>query len=469
LRIYEINTRLHCNSFDQITASELAEIARLGFDAIWPMGVWQISKGALKVSKIISEDFEGSPYAIPDYRFNREFGGKSKFRSLVERAHSSGLSVIVDFVSNHMALDSKWIDSNPSFFIRSNPRVRHQKEGEYFLHKSGEVVAFGRDPFFPPWHDTAQLDYANPKLRESMTEVLLWISRFADGVRCDMAMLVLRDHIREQWYSNAPEGWFDNQMPQEFWQEAISEVKRSRPDFTFIAETYWDKERLLLDMGFDLVYEKKLYDALVGHNAEQVNERLSLAVEQLERSLCFIENHDEQRAASIFAAKDNLAAAALILSLPSSSLIHEGQMEGKRERLPVQRLRPLTDEPADPILKQSYEEILAVTSQDVFRHGSFQSFDCGVWGTVSFLRQDATRVVAYIGQISQGWHKFYNTPLDLSHPGHAIGATGRLQITNLLNQQSIVVGEIGGTYKITLDQLGVVESTEFCLIEASLE
>lgn len=469
MRIYEINTRVHCNSFDQITSSELNEISRLGFDAIWPMGVWQISKGALKVSKIIAEDYEGSPYAIPDYKFNRELGGKSGFRNLVERAHSSGLAVIVDFVSNHMALDSKWIDTNPEFFVRSNPRIRRQKTSEYFLHKSGEVVAFGRDPFFPPWNDTAQLDYTNLKLRESMTEVLLWISRFADGVRCDMAMLVLRDHIGEQWYSDAPEGWLESQMPQEFWQEAIAEVKKTRPDFKFIAETYWDKERLLLDLGFDLVYEKKLYDALVGRNAEQANERLALDVEQLERSVCFIENHDEQRAASIFAAKDNLAAAALILSLPASSLIHEGQMEGKRERLPVQRLKPLTDEPADPILKQSYEEILTVTSQDVFKHGSFQSFDCGVWGTVSLLRRDATRVVAYVGQISQGWHKFYNTPLDLSHLAHTIEAPGRLQVTNLLNNQSIVVGEIGGTYKITLDQLGVVESTEFCLLEASLE
>lgn len=467
MRIYEINTRLHCGNFDQITSVELKETASLGFDAIWPMGTWQISEGALKISKVISEDFEGSPYAIPDYKFNRALGGKSRFRSLVERAHAEGLSVIVDFVSNHMALDSKWIIDNPEFFIASNPKVRQQKTDEYFLHKSG-VFAFGRDPFFPPWHDTAQLDYTNRKLRAHMIEVLLWISRYADGVRCDMAMLVLKDHIRTQWYADAPEGWFDQQMPYEFWEQAISKVKKSRPDFTFIAETYWDKERLLLDLGFDLVYEKKLYDALVAHNAQYVNERLSMGVEQLQRSLSFIENHDEPRAASVFTAKDNLAVVALILSLPSSNLIHEGQMEGKRERLPVQRLKPLTDEPPDPILKQAYSEILTATSQDVFKRGSFLLFDSGVWGTISFLRQDTARVVAYIGQISEGWHKFYNTPLDLTPLAQAIGASGKIQVTNLLNNHSVIVEEYIGAYKIQPDQLSATEDTQFVLVEASV-
>lgn len=467
MRIYEINARAHGGSFNKITSSELKEISRLGFCAIWPMGVWQISRGALKISKIVSEDFQGSPYAIPDYKFNRALGGKGKFRNLVERAHAEGLQVIVDFVSNHMALDSKWINDNPEFFIRSDPRVRSQKEGEYFLHKSGEVVAFGRDPFFPPWHDTAQLDYTNKKLRERMTETLLWISRHADGVRCDMAMLVLRDYIRNQWYPAVSEEWFDERMPAEFWQEAISEVKKSRPDFTFIAETYWDKEQQLLDLGFDLAYEKKLYDALAARSAEQVNERLSMNIEQLRHSLAFIENHDEPRAASIFAAKDNLAAAALLLSLPASSLICEGQMEGKRERLPVQRIKPLTDEVEDADLKRAYSEILAITSQQVFRRGSFTLFDSRVWGMVSFLRQDAERVVAYLGQISEAWHKFHNTPVDISPVAQAAGAAGSLQVTNLINRQSTLIREENGAYLFRPDQLSVTEDTKFCLMEAS--
>jgi glycosidase len=84
----------------------LASLALLGFDAVWIMGVWRISEGAKKISKITSADFEGSPYAVPTYAINSALGGSSQFRRLVKRSHAAGLSVIVDFVSNHMALDS---------------------------------------------------------------------------------------------------------------------------------------------------------------------------------------------------------------------------------------------------------------------------------------------------------------------------------------------------------------------------
>lgn len=433
------------------------------------MGVWQISPGALRISKITAEDFEGSPYAVPDYKFNRALGGKKKFRDLVNRAHAAGLRVIVDFVSNHMAIDSEWIKADPELFIRSNSQERKQQTGEYFLHPSGEVIAFGRDPFYPPWHDTSQLDYTNEKLRSRMTDVLRWIAGNADGVRCDMAMLVLRDYFRQQWYPNMPQQWFDERMPSEFWSEAISVVKRERPDFVFIAETYWDKEQQLIDLGFDLAYEKKLYDALVARNAGMVNERLAAISGDFKSALCFTENHDEPRAASVFNRKDNLAAAALILSLPVSTLIHEGQMEGKREKLPVQRIKPLIDEPVDDDLKLVYEQTLTATSQEVFKNGSFELFDSRVWGAVAFVRKNSERAVAYLGQISEAWHKFKEAAFDISHLEPVIGVDHRLRVTNLINSESIMIEKSDGAFRLRPDQLSVSEETEFCIIEVSVE
>jgi glycosidase len=467
LRIYEINTRVHCQRFDQITQAELDELSRLGFDAVWFMGVWQISSGVTRFSKITAEDFEGSPYAVPTYKFNSALGGKTQFNALAKRAHSAGLAVIVDFVSNHVSLDSPWIDEDPELFIRSNPRVRNQSTGDFFLHKSGEVVAFGRDPYFPPWHDTAQLDYTNAALRQRMIEVLKSISQVADGVRCDMAMLVLRDYFRQQWYPNAPESWFNARMPGEFWDQAISEVKAVRPDFTFIAETYWEKEARLLELGFDLTYEKKLYDGLVARNAQMVCDRLTVAPKMLKGSLYFIENHDEPRAAAVFKKRDNLAAAALILSLPGSALVHQGQMEGKHERLPVQRIKPLNNEHADIQLMSAYVKILTVTSQEVFKSGSFSPFDSGVWGAAAFMRQDAEHAVAYLGQISEAWHKFNSASFDVTPLARALGAGRLIRVTNLINSKSILIEESGGAFKLQPALLSVDEETQFCLIEAT--
>ena len=469
MRIYEIHTRAKYSNFEQINAEELTRIAALGFTAIWLMGVWKISRGAVSISKIVSEDFEGSPYALPDYEINPDLGGRKSFKALVDRAHEAKLLVIVDFVSNHMALDTPWIKKHPEYFIRSNPALRHQNTSDYFLHKSGEVIAFGRDPFFPPWHDTAQLDYTNPKLRKKMIKVLKEISQVADGVRCDMAMLVLRDYIRRQWYPLASSDWFDHQMPREFWYEAINEVKASRPDFIFIAESYWDKEAELLELGFHFTYEKKLYDALVERNAAAVVARLMRSPSAMNHSLTFIENHDEPRAASVFDASANLAAAALILSIPGSTLIYDGQIEGRKEKLPVQRLRPLIDEAEDESIKAAYLQLLKLTKDEVFARGDFTLFDSGIYGVVSFCRHTAERLVMYIGQISDAWHHLDSVPVNLSPLCRHLDLSGEIRVTNLLNHQSITVPEHHGTHHLMLSSVGVDNTTRFCLLEVTAE
>jgi hypothetical protein len=467
LRIYEINSRIHGSNFEQVTNEELVKLSKLGFTSIWMMGVWQISKGARSISKIVAEDFEGSPYAIPNYKINNSLGGKKQFASLVEHAHALNLSVIVDFVSNHMALDTNWIKKNPNFFIRNDVKARKQNTGDFFLHESGEVIAFGRDPYFPPWHDTAQLDYSNKKLRERMIKVLKRISCLADGVRCDMAMLILRDYIRQHWYPLASEDWFNSHMPKEFWVEAIKEVKALRPDFTFIAEVYWDKEPELLHQGFDLVYEKKLYDGLISGNLELVTSRLLRSKELLEKSLYFIENHDEERAAAVFDRERNLAAAALILSIPGSVLIHEGQMEGRRERLPVQRVHPLTDEQDDLELKAIYEKLLTITKDEVFSKGDFQMFEDDAEGTVSFMRHTNKRVVAYLGQIADAWHPFNAIPLNLTKLAQTLGAKSHIRITDLLNSKSKILEAKNGAFYLQLSELEGLHDSRFCLLEAS--
>lgn len=467
LRIYEINARFHCDKFEKISNAELKSLKELGFDAIWLMGIWQISRAARRISRLVAPDFEGSPYAVPDYKFSNQLGGKAQFAALFRRAHDAGLRVFVDFVSNHTSIDSPWIDTNPEFFITGDLNARIQTTAEYFYHPSGKMVAFGRDPFFPPWHDTAQLDYTNSKLRSKMIDVLKRIARYADGVRCDMAMLVLRDYIRRQWYPLIDQASFDERMPGEFWDDAISEIKQLRPDFTFIAEAYWDKEQRLIDLGFDLAYEKKLYDALAARNADQVKMRIQRSPEELRRSLCFIENHDEPRAAQVFTKSGSLASAALIMSLPVSVLIHEGQMEGMTEKLPVQRIRPLEPVVVDEELRRSYYDLLRVTADPLFSQGDFTPFETGVYGMVSFVRKSGGRVVAYLGQIADAWHTFESVELNVAELARIVNADSRLRLTNLFTNDTTMIESAGGVFKTWLKDVGVKSGTAFCLIEAS--
>jgi len=301
-----------------------------------------------------------------------------------------------------------------------------------------------------------------------MIEVLKRISRIADGVRCDMAMLVLRDCFRQLWYPLLPQSLFDQRMPGEFWDQAIEVIKKASPGFMFIAEADWDKERELRGLGFDLCYEKKLYDALVAHDLARVVERLERESDDLRSSLYFIENHDEPRAASVFGKSDNVAAAALILSIPGSVLIHEGQMEGKHERLPVQRIKPLTEEQPDLALREEYVRLLQITREDVFQKGDFYLFDPDVYGAIGFIRKDNNRVVGYLAQISDAWHRFNFPQMNISALALAVGAQTRLRVTNLLSSQSITIQDSNGKFKLEMSQLGVEDDAKFCLLEVSL-
>jgi len=119
------------------------------------------------------------------------------------------------------------------------------------------ILAHGRDPNFPGWPDTLQLDYTNPDLQNAKLDELLAVAGKCNGVRYDMAMLLLPDIFQRTW----------GVTPQPFWPTATATVRRAHPGFTFMAEVYWDLEWTLQQQGFDYCYDKRLYDRLQAGNA----------------------------------------------------------------------------------------------------------------------------------------------------------------------------------------------------------
>ncbi|MCS6885787.1 MAG: alpha-amylase family glycosyl hydrolase [Acidobacteriota bacterium] len=293
--IYELNVRTHGKTFDEIDEAYLRQLADIGIDWLWVMGIYSESPASREIFKRQSPDFEASPYALLDYSVNPKLGGEQAFSRFVERAHKVGLRVMVDFVANHMAIDSPLIDEHPEYFVHSDPRVRENERSEdYFQHRSG-LIAYGRDPYFPCWIDTAQLDYTNANLRRHQIDVLCGLACKVDGIRCDMAMLVLRRQIKSQWYPLLLWEEFERRMPTEFWAEAIAKIKSFRRDFIFMAEVYWNKEAELQSLGFDLTYDKRLYD-LLAHNAPPQSVSIYLKScpnYYLSRCVHFLENKKE--------------------------------------------------------------------------------------------------------------------------------------------------------------------------------
>ena len=116
-------------------------------------------------------------------------------------------------------------------------------------------------------------------------------------------------------------------------------------------------EWTLQQQGFDLAYDKRLYDRLVSGSAAEVRGHLSADAAYQDKLLRFIENHDEPRAASVFGPEQARAAAVVATTLRGARLVHDGQLDGLRTRIPVFLARG-PDEPVDAELRAFYERLL---------------------------------------------------------------------------------------------------------------
>jgi len=242
-----------------------------------------------------------------------------------------------------------------------------------FLRVMGGIFARGRDPHSPPWPDVVQLNAFSPGLRQAAGEVLQEIAGQCDGLRCDMAMLVLNDVFAATW------GHRVGDPPGEaYWPERIQTVRRNFTDFLFIAEAYWGRETDLLNQGFDLCYDKVLYDRLLSGDAASVRAHLSAPEGWQERLLRFLENHDEPRAAEAFPHGRHQVAALVAATVPGGRLFHEGQEEGRRIRLPVFAARR-PEEPVDSSLRAWYEKLLSLCRCQTLRLGAWRLHDISGW------------------------------------------------------------------------------------------
>ena len=173
---------------------------------------------------------------------------------------------------------------------------------------------------------------------------LVRIAGQCDGVRCDMAMLVLPDVFERTWGRRAPL----------FWPKATQRVREQVPGFCFMAEVYWDLEWTMQQQGFDYAYDKRLYDRLREGHARPVREHLQAGLDYQNKLARFLENHDEPRAAATFAPGMHEAAAVITFLSPGLRFFHQGQFEGRRKRISPHLVRaPL--EPADTALQQFYD------------------------------------------------------------------------------------------------------------------
>ena len=377
-----------------------------GFDTVWLMGVWTrtaASRASALASAPLQQEFDrvlpgwtpqdvaGSPYAVGAYVLDSTLGAPNALADFAAQLGAMGRSLIVDFVPNHLAMDHQWTLLHPERFIQGNAELLKQEPTSYFTTAKGLVLAHGKDPYFPAWQDTVQVNVFHPGMRQALIDLLMGIATVADGVRCDMAMLLLNDVFAKTWHNKL------GALPPpaaEFWQEAICRVKERYPNFIFIAEAYWGTEGKLVELGFDYVYDKTLYDRLLHGDAQSVRMHLEGQGSFLRHGLRFVENHDEPRAATAFAPQRLRAAAMASATLPGIRMFHDGQFEGRRARVPVQMVRGPA-EPPDESLRDFYRRLVSLAATPSLQRGSF--------AMVAAEPDPAHRDDSYTGIVAWAW------------------------------------------------------------------
>ena len=351
----------------------------MGFDWIWFLSVWQTGPAAQAVSRanpgwrrefedtlpdLKDEDIAGSGFAIQSYTVHRQLGGDAALSRLRQRMQTRGLKLMLDFVPNHMAPDHSWINEHPEYFIHGSEADLAQSPQNYcrVQTKNGPLLlAYGRDPYFDGWPDTLQLNYGNPDLQQAMIGELERIAGQCDGVRCDMAMLVLPEVFERTW----------GRRSKLFWPRATTKIRDQHPNFCFMAEVYWDLEWTLQQQGFDYTYDKRLYDRLRESHAWPVRDHLNAELDYQNKLARFLENHDEPRASATFDPQVHRAAAVITYFVPGLRFFHQGQFEGRKKRISPHLVRGPEETP-DQETQEFYYHLLEVLKKPTVKCGEWQ-------------------------------------------------------------------------------------------------
>lgn len=389
--IYEINTWVWLHSLSQkynreinlanIPIAEIEDLASWRFDAIWLMGVWHrgpasrqsalnyIHEYRQALPDITADDIVGSAYAIRDYQVERQLGGRGGLAAFRGQLRHYDIRLILDYVPNHVSADHAWIHHHPEYFIQGTAAEAEQWPQNFFCSDTAGgdtvAVAHGRDLYFPPWIDTSQLNAFHPGLRQAAVDTLIDIGSQCDGVRCDMAMLMMNSIFAKIWGERAGAA-----PATDYWNEIIPAVRQVHPQMLFMAEVYWNLEHELQLQGFDYTYDKRIYDRLINHELNEIKTHLGADLSYLESNVRFIENHDEARAMNALGEDRQRAAAALICTLPGATLLHQGQFAGRRVKLPVQ-IRRQPEEAKHPLLERFYQRLLQEVHAPVYHEGKW--------------------------------------------------------------------------------------------------
>jgi alpha-glucosidase len=162
------------------TRSRLPYLRELGVDGLWITPFFP-SPGA-------DHGYDVSSYVDVD----PQFGTLADFDALVADAHALGLRIVIDLVPNHTSIEHPWFREHPDYYVWADEPnnwlsvfggpawTRDERTGRYYLH------------LFAP--EQPDLDWHNPDVQREFDAIFrFWLDRGVDGIRIDVAHGLYKD------------------------------------------------------------------------------------------------------------------------------------------------------------------------------------------------------------------------------------------------------------------------------------
>jgi glycosidase len=398
----------------------LISLRSKGIDWIYLLGVWELGDIGLQFDRkngcdpyystlpdCTVDDIIGSVFAVTNYTTNAQIGTDNDLIAFRTKLHSMGMKLMLDFVPNHSALDSYLITKKNalSLYIQAPPGTKNTDK--YYTNG----VAYGCAAYCAPWQDVAQFNYFNPETREQMSTYLSLIASLGDGVRCDMAHVVLNEQFYSQWKTEIDAYGF-SYPSEEFWPSAIAAAKKVNPSLVVISEVYGESNmKYLQSLGFDFTYDKELFDRLSEGNLDNIRGYITgNTLEFMQKNTHFLENHDDNRGIPHFGTYQRAdAATAVLFTVPGMKFSFMGQWVGKTYKLDVHLRRSYT-EAENTVVSKFYDTLIPIVGNAPFTNGTFTSLsatsDDSAWSLLTWKWVESSRkrlvVVNYSEQYGSG-------------------------------------------------------------------
>lgn len=304
--------------------SRLEHLTWLGVDALW-------------LSPIHPSPMADSGYDVSDYTgIDPTLGTLADFDALAAECRRLGLRLLMDLVPSHTSIEHPWFRRHPDWYVWADEPPNNwrstfggpawsldERSGRYYLHS-----------FFPEQPD---LDWRNPEVRAAFAEVIgFWLDRGVDGFRVDALDRLIKDpELRDD-----PPASGEPPLPLHPEQAALDTIhSRNDPEIglalaalreaageaLLVGEVYLPSEALPrylehLDLAFAFEFLHAPW------SASEIGRVIAAA--KLERIAWVLSNHDFPRLGSRHGEEAARSAALLLLTLPGSAFIYEGDEIG---------------------------------------------------------------------------------------------------------------------------------------------